>query len=97
MKSITERIIAMAELYSSTPDDPNYTPFAISLSRDNPKGELQELASIIREHAALLAVAEAAKHWEVCTYPEEIDFRCGGCNKARAAYANLAVIRSGRV
>jgi hypothetical protein len=45
------------------------------------------------ERAALVAVAEAAKHWEVCDFPDEVDFRCEGCNKARAAYAALAQVR----
>ena len=47
------------------------------------------------EYVALVAVAESAKHWEVCDFPDEVDFRCEGCNKARAAYAALAAVREG--
>lgn len=30
-------------------------------------------------------LAEAALHWSVCDFADEVDFRCNGCEKARAA------------
>lgn len=33
------------------------------------------------------ALVEAARHWSVCDFPDEIDFRCEGCNAARTALA----------
>lgn len=42
-------------------------------------------------NARLIAAApdllEAAKHLSCCDFPDEVDFRCDGCNAARAAIA----------
>lgn len=37
--------------------------------------------------AAAPELLEAARHLSACDFPDEVDFRCEGCNKARAAIA----------
>jgi hypothetical protein len=46
MKIITQRITDAAALYADAKNAAGYVPVAISLSHEDPKGELMELATL---------------------------------------------------
>ena len=44
---------------------------------------------IIKLYEAAIKLEEAARHWSVCDFPDEVDFRCEGCNAARRAIGDM--------
>jgi hypothetical protein len=68
----------------------------------SPSGEAERVLAEYRNRPPEISqetareLLEAAGHYSVCDFPDAIDFRCEGCNQARAAIARAEAELKGR-